>query len=340
MLYNNITTFAVQTKTDRIMSLYQQKKWQTLLNPEQQEKYANAIRQGYFDTYDGAAWRHTFYGAWLWKHPNRVRAVARFEELVGHLPQWDDVTEDNLRDYHAELVDHYAPNSVKVISAELCAIIREHGDKKIPLDMMNLTRIMRSKKVPSVAVYLTDYEVRRIDMYNPKTVRRRAVKRIFMIECLAGARFCDCWRINTNNIVEKDGVRFLRYVAQKSNTEVMVPLHKMLVPYLVKSPLEPNNIDLATFNLELREMCKYCGIVAPVKVFHAGKELTGRKYNFVSSHTGRRSFATNLSRKGASLEQIAIMMGHMTGNVPNTDMTRRYICEKMELDAKVFKLFQ
>ena len=34
------------------------------------------------------------------------------------------------------------------------------------------------------------------------------------------------------------------------------------------------------------------------------------------------------------------MMGHMNGNVPNIEMTKRYVCEKLELDKKVLKFFQ
>lgn len=318
------------------------KDWEELLSEPQQEKYANAIRQGYFDTYHGNEWRHTFYGAWIWKHPNRIKPVSRFRDLVGHLPQWEDATADNLRDFRMELEDSYAPNSVKTICAELSALLREYGkDKEIPIDFLGLSRIMKSKKVPTVSTYLTMPEIERINSYHPKTAYRRMVKRIFMIECLTGARFCDCLRFSPSNIIEKDGVPYLRYIAQKTNTEVMVPVHRMLSQYLVKSsPLEPREPDLATFNKTLRQICQWCGINTWVKVFHAGKELAGRKYHFVSTHTGRRSFATNLAAKGVTLEQIALMMGHMNGNVPNIEMTKRYVCEKLEIDRKVLKFFQ
>ncbi len=316
--------------------------WEELLSEPQQEKYANAIRQGYFDTYHGNEWRHTFYGAWIWKHPNRIKPVSRFRDLVGHLPQWEDVTADNLRDFRMELEDNYAPNSVKTICAELSALLREYGkDKEIPIDFLGLSRIMKTKKVPTVSTYLTMQEIEKINMYHPKTVYRRMVKRIFMIECLTGARFCDCLRLSPDNITEKDGVPYLRYIAQKTNTEVVVPVHKLLPQYLVKgSPLEPESPDLAMFNKTLRQMCQWCGIVSWVKIYHAGKEHAGRKYHFVSTHTGRRSFATNLAAKGVTLEQIALMMGHMNGNVPNIEMTKRYVCEKLEIDKNVLKFFQ
>ena len=74
-------------------------------------------------------------------------------------------------------------------------------------------------------------------------------------------------------------------------------------------------------------------------MFKAGKEETGKKYRFVSSHTGRRSFATNLSKKGVPLEQIAVMMGHTSNGMPNIQMTQRYIVGKTEIDSNTLRLF-
>lgn len=316
------------------------REWETLLTHEQQEKYKNAIRQGYFDNYHGLEWRHTFCGGWIWKHPNRVKIISRFRDMIGYIPEWEDVTVENLRDLRMELDDNYAPNSVKTICAEMGAYIRSHGEK-VPIEFNGMACILKSKRVPTVSTYLTTREIEKIDMYHPKTVYNRLVKRIFMIECLTGARFCDCLRLSPDNIIERDGVQYLRYVAQKTNTEVIVPVHRLLPQYLVRtSPMEPRQPDLATFNKRLREMCQWCGIVSWTKVYHGGKEYEGRKYHFVSTHTGRRSFATNLAQKGVTLEQIALMMGHMNGNVPNIEMTKRYVCEKLEIDKKVLRFFQ
>lgn len=322
------------------MSLLKQKKWEELLTPEQQEKYSNAINQGYFDNYNGPEWRHTFYGGYIWRHPNRIKVISRFRDIIGHLPQWEDITPDNLRDFRLELDENYAPNSIKTICSEMKAYIRANSDKKVPIEFDGMSRIFKAKNVPTISTYLTQKEIEKVNRYHPKTVYTRLVKRIFMMECLTGARFCDCLRITTDNIVVIDGVRYIRYVAQKTNVEVTVPMHKLLDQYLVRSPMEPRYPDPATFNKKLREICRFCGIVSWVKVFHAGKEYAGRKYHFVTTHTGRRSFATNLALKGVTLEQIALLMGHMNGNIPNISMTKRYVCEKMKIDKQVLRFFE
>ena len=71
----------------------------------------------------------------------------------------------------------------------------------------------------------------------------------------------------------------------------------------------------------------------------SGKEQSGKKFRFVTSHTGRRSFATNLLKKGVPIEQIAIMMGHISGGKPNVTMTQRYIVGETEINSETMRLF-
>ena len=84
---------------------------------------------------------------------------------------------------------------------------------------------------------------------------------MFLMECLCGARYSDCQRITPENI--DDTGHFLVYVSQKTKTEVRVPLHKKLRPFLVcgtgVEPL-PGEISEMTFNRTLRDICRDCGI--------------------------------------------------------------------------------
>ena len=311
--------------------------YQTMLSYEQQKKYSNAIRMGYFNDYHGLAWRHTFWGAYIWKHPKRLKALQRFEQILGHRPEWEDITDDNLRDYKETLSEYYAPNSVRTICAEICALIRQNQEtKKIP--SVGFAKAMKAKADVSQAVYLTDEEIKRIHRYVPRGNGRKYVKRVFMIECLTGARHSDCQRMSMSNL-DEDG-RTITYVAQKTRTEVTVPVHKWLKQYLVAGhPGEPSEMSDVAFNAALRKICEAVGITTHTKIYAHGQYVAGPKYKFVSSHTGRRSFATNLANKGISIEQIALMMGHISGNTPNVQMTQKYIVGKFKLDCKVFRVF-
>ena len=312
--------------------------WEKLLNFTQQQKYRNPIRKGWFADYHGSSWRHsTFYGAYIWKYPKYLKVVTIFERILGRKPLWEDVTDDNLRDLLEELKDVYAPNSVRTICATIKAVIRENNETK-DVPSLGFGKIMKAKTVPSQAVFLTDKEIKRIMQYTPPTPIARYVWRMFLIECLCGARMSDCERITPDNI--DDSGYFLTYVAQKTKTEVKVPVHKDLRQFLVPStPNEPSSVSESAFIWNLQEICRLCGIDDRTKLFRAGKEERGPKWQFVTSHTGRRSFATNLSLKGISIEQISVMMGHMNGGAPNIAMTQRYIVGRPQLTSKTLRVF-
>ena len=233
---------------------FKTRRWEKLLTYEQKQKYANAIRQGYFSTYGGLSWRHdTFYGAFIWKHPNRVKIVRRFEQLLGHRPEWSDITDDNLRDLFGDLAANYSPNSVKTICAEISAVIREN-DKSRTIPSMSFSEVLKAKKVPSQEVYLTMDEIKRVRDFRPKTRMGKYVHKLFMIECLTGARMSDCMRISSANI--DDSGNTLTYVSKKSKIEVTVPIHKWLRPFLVPSDYnEPKEVSFTTYGRIIKEIC-------------------------------------------------------------------------------------
>ena len=69
--------------------------------------------------------------------------------------------------------------------------------------------------------------------------------------------------------------------------------------------------------------------------FRGGREIKSQKWEQVSTHTARRSFATNLYLSGCDLYTIGRMMGHSSA-----DMTRRYICSGIrDMDEGMRRFF-
>lgn len=308
------------------------------MNKEQLRKYSSAINQGFIDP-DKPQW-HSFCGTWARKHPGRTSTLARLRDILGHNPEWEDMTDDTVSDLKDDMLEEMAPNSVRTICAELKAVLNKNkASKPIPTETFNV--ILRSKKVPVQNVYLTPVELKRLHQYMPRTDREQYVKEMFMRECLTGARSVDSRALSAANIHAEDGVEYLTYVPSKHPVEVTVPVHKWLKDYLhddwpeefIKSRQDHNNRIL-------QRICMRAGITEQSRVYTAGQTETGPKWQFITSHTGRRTFATILSLKGCPLEQIAIMMGHVNGNTPNIAMTAGYICEKSKISKGVLALFQ
>ena len=90
------------------------------------------------------------------------------------------------------------------------------------------------------------------------------------------------------------------------------------------------------YNKAIRRLCKRAGLTERVKVFKAGEHDKGEKWEFVSSHTARISFASNLANLGVPLIDISRMLGHTS-----VVTTQRYIINtKPELDARALRYFR
>ncbi|MBQ6187846.1 MAG: tyrosine-type recombinase/integrase [Prevotella sp.] len=302
------------------------------LTPEERKKYANAIRRGYFDDFDQCprAWKHTFAGAFIWKNPMRVAYVEHFRNLIGHIPTWDDITDLNLEDYAEVILRHYSNNSARTNFAEIKAIINRHK-YEVDIPSKQFQQILTMRAEPSQAIYLTEDEIEKVDRYIPLNDTEKYVKRIFLIEAYTGARNCDSIRLSIDNCDMQTNM--LTYVSQKTKTQISVPLHKNLIPYL--NDASHKRITLSTFNSTLRRICRHCHIETRTELFRRGRYESGPKWQFVSSHTGRRSFATNLFMHSAHPSTIARMMGHSS---PEITM-RQYIIGYFEADKNVMKFF-
>ncbi|NCD10514.1 MAG: hypothetical protein EOL98_14090, partial [Negativicutes bacterium] len=114
----------------------------------------------------------------------------------------------------------------------------------------------------------------------------------------------------------------LRFTAEKSKVSAKMPLHP-LVPQLIDELREfnyPDPIIAPLVGQYIKIICRKVGIDEPVTLYQRGGRRTLPKWQFVATHTARRSFATNLYLDGYSIKQISGMMGHK-----NTNMTEKYI---------------
>ncbi len=180
-------------------------------------------------------------------------------------------------------------------------------------------------------------DIEKLHYYIPQNERERIVKRIFMIETLTGARNEDARTFGMRNLHSRTNT--LSYVCQKTKHEVNVPVHKWLKKYLVENDKDAftKQLSLSTINDTLRHMCYACriGEGEETTLYRRGKQMSGEKYKFVSSHTGRRSFATNLFILGCDPFSIARFMGHAN---PNTTI-ENYIIGYREVPEHAMQFF-
>lgn len=234
----------------------------------------------------------------------------------------DNLTTVNLMLFRTRIKELVSANSARTylayVSSCVNALRKDGLVNNLPADWMKSTRV----KAEQVALcFLTEDEIKRLENYVPTNLYELRIKAQFLVECYTGARSSDVVRLDESNI---DNEGNIVYVSQKTHIRAILPC-KPIVRTILRSgdnkEWSHNAIPLKTKNDTIRRMLRAAGVTDHVKVFKGGEELSGEKWEFCSTHTGRRSFASNLYLRGVDLYDISRLMGHSS-----VTMTEHYIC--------------
>lgn len=127
----------------------------------------------------------------------------------------------------------------------------------------------------------------------------------FLVGAYTGLRVSDFGRLKEMNL---DG-KYIRIKTAKTGTATVIPIHPVLRELFDRGFDLDCTISEQKINTHIKELAKMAGITQPVLINKniAGKveEAVYEKYKLISSHTARRSFATNAYK--ADIPTIAIM---------------------------------
>ena len=163
-------------------------------------------------------------------------------------------------------------------------------------------------------VALTEEELFKLLNFDLSDNQRLAnVRDIFCLSCFTGARFSDISNLDVNDI--KDKTWHLR--TQKTKEPIEIPISdyasEILNKYLETGKKLPK-LSNQTSNQYLKELCKLAGIDESTKIikYRGGIriETIKPKYEFVSSHCGRRTFITLSLERGMRPEILMKITGH------------------------------
>jgi integrase len=163
----------------------------------------------------------------------------------------------------------------------------------------------QSKKVRSTTnekIYLSYEQIQKLIDYEPENERYKNIKLIFLTLFFSGTRYSDVFKVIPEFHYSKNGIEFsyARFVTQKNNKEVIIPILKPLADAFKANGGKPAyRVHETQFNIDIKELIKKCGIegvetLSYTDSFGQIKFETKEFSQFVTSHTGRRSFVTNL----------------------------------------------
>lgn len=194
----------------------------------------------------------------------------------------------------------YTKKSFKVLKEETTSIYLNETE------LMQMFNIETSPK--SLDILRKNFHADTLPNYLAK------VRDLFLVGCYTGLRFSDLSQLRKENITQDNTINIK---TQKTNQNVVVPIHPITKQILEKYDYQlPGKISNQKFNEYIKDVARIAGINEPIttEITKGGFKVAGstEKYNLVTSHTARRSFATNAFLMDVPSISIMKITGHKT----------------------------
>ena len=201
--------------------------------------------------------------------------------------------------------ENYSQNTIQRelnIIKTFCKFARSKGiEVDSELDSLKLPK----EKIDNIYLSLEEIElIENAEIEHPHLIN---ATEWLIISCFTGQRVSDFMRFTKEMIRIEKGKSLIEFEQQKTGKQMTIPIHAKVQQILDKNKGEfPHRISDQRYNDYIKEVCKIAGIDEEIKgkkQLNISKENNIQKirrvegvypkYELVTSHIGRRSFATN-----------------------------------------------
>ena len=249
---------------------------------EQKNELRETTKKDYLQTYD---------------------TLKEFERNTAYLVSFETITLDfynRFQNYMIKDLNHSINTFGKRIKTikSIMSYATEIGINK------NLDYQKKSFKVLSVKanrIYLTKEEINKLKELKLNGSLKRT-RDAFIIMCYLGIRYSDYIKITKNNISDS----YLDITMHKTNEQVSIPIHPYALDIIEGYSYILPQLSNTKLNKQIKKVCEYAEIDELItesnKSFH--------KYELVTCHTARRSFATNGYLSDVPVRDLMRITGH------------------------------
>ncbi len=253
--------------------------------------------------------------------------IVQYQNCLNHLTEYEKqkrkrITFDGVdHQFYDSLLDfchshlNFSANSVGKLIKNIKLLMGLAMEEGLHTNMFYKSRSFKKPQETADTVYLNVAELQKIsNTVLPKYLEN--VRDLFLLGCYTGLRFSDYNKLTKDRFIENDTM--LKVRTEKTDETVIIPLHPEAKRIIEK---HHNNggfhiITNQKFNKFIKDVCHLAGIDETTVITRtvAGKKLriTKPKHDLVTSHTARRSFATNAYLAGVPTLAIMSITGHKT----------------------------
>lgn len=273
---------------------------------------------------------------------NTYNHLKEFSRVKKKRIDFDTIDLDFYHDFNSYLTNEkeFATNTIGGLFKVVKTVLNEATERGL-----NTNLSFRSKRFQVVTqttdnVYLSEEELNdlyHLDLSNNQRLER--VRDLFIVGCYTGLRFSDFTMLRPENIKGE----YIEIETQKTGEKVVIPLDAKIEAILKKYKGQlPPSVSNQKTNEYLKELTndekrlKSLQVPISIKSTKGGVTVykTFKKYEKISSHSARRSFATNAYLRDTPPLIIMGITGHKTEKA-----FFQYIKLSSKEKAKIFQMY-
>lgn len=222
-------------------------------------------------------------------------------------------------DFHSKLLSfyqkkNYSPNTIGTRIKVIKTFMNEAYERDLHTNLDFRKKAFDKPSEETKAIYLNKQElstIKELDLSNNKTLDN--VRDWFLIGANTGLRVSDLQKL-TKEHIQGD---YIIIRTQKTTQDVIIPISKDLEDIFIKHNYNlPKFISEQKFNNYIKDVAKLAKLDDDILIEQKkGIEKVRKtipKYECISAHTARRSFATNLYLEDIPTISIMKLTGHKT----------------------------
>lgn len=246
--------------------------------------------------------------------------LKEYETYTGEPITFENLNRKFWQEYihYLTMVKKYKINTIGSYQKYLTVFLREAKKANLWQDKDNLLQEVKILTENPVDVYLNKVEIAKIELLDlSNNSRLDKVRDLFLIGLNTGFRVSDWLQVTRENIhITGKENAYIEIAQTKTKTIATTPLRPVVKTIIEKYNNQLPIISEQKINQYLKELCKMAGINQKVKTtstIEGGQQIEFfEKWEQVSTHTGRRSYATNCYRDGIPPALIMKATGHGT----------------------------
>lgn len=246
-----------------------------------------------------------------------VKCLKEFEKQNKDSLSFESFDLNLLKDFrdYLTMTKKFAVNNIAKHINNVRQFFRIAAEENYPIDIkvINPKKLYVAKEEAD-NIYLNEDEIKAISELKLEGTKDLC-RDLLIVGCNTGLRISDFNNIKSHQIKSD----FLHIYQKKTGVKVTVPVNQKVSEILKKYDYKIPKISDQKLNDYLKVICKEAGITERIeKVQTKGGQKISTVYNkfeLVSAHTARRSYASNMVRRGTPIQSVMRITGHKKESV-------------------------